>query len=294
MPEPRRDKSTGSGSWLYSPEPAFIKEVHCRTATEVFLGIELPGDRELGHQPGQFVQVSAFGYGEAPISVCSSPTRCKSFELCVRPAGNLSNRLHDLNVGDWIGIRGPYGRGFPVEEMKGRDILIAAGGIGLAPLRSLIDYICDRRSDYGRLTVVYGARSPAMILFERDIEVWSNDQTVELYLTVDQPDEHWRGRTGVLTGALREVEIDPQNTLAAVVGPPVMFRFVAAELLQKGLSANSIYLSLERRFKCGIGKCGHCQLNDLYVCQDGPVFSYADLLQRTEAIEAWAPEKEQD
>lgn len=294
MPDGRYDESNRLSEWLFSPEPARVKTIHSRTANEVFFALSLAEDRKLGHQPGQFVQVSAFGYGEAPISVCSSPTRQQSFELCVRPAGNVSRRLHELEAGDWVGIRGPYGKGFPVQHMKGHDILILAGGIGLAPLRSVINYISDHRNEYGRLAVIYGARNPSMILFRRDIEAWLNDSSIELYLTVDHPDKEWKGRTGVLTGPLRELEIDPRSTLAAVVGPPVMFRFVAAELLQKGFSTEDIYVSLERRFKCGIGKCGHCQLNDVYVCQDGPVFSYADLLQRTEAVEAWAPEKEQD
>jgi len=200
-----------------------------------------------------------------------------------------------LTAGHWVGIRGTYSRGFPVSEMKGRAVLAIAGGIGLAPLRSLIQYVLDNRQDYGRLIVVYGARDPSTLLFRDDLELWPKAQDVEIHITVDQPDNAWRGRTGAVTLPLREINVDSgSSTVVAAIGPPVMYRFVAMELFKRGFSEDQIYFSLERRFKCGIGKCGHCQLNDLYVCQDGPVFRYSDLLGRTEAVEAWAPERDQD
>jgi sulfhydrogenase subunit gamma (sulfur reductase) len=258
---------------------------------DAVLELEMAKGRPLGHMPGQFVQVSMFGYGEIPISACSPPDRSGRFKLCVRPVGRVSKALHGASEGDWVGIRGPFGRGFPVENMKGRDILLAAGGIGLAPLRSLVQYIRDHREVYGRIILVYGARNPSLILFKEDVDTWRQDPSVEMYVTVDEADESWTGRTGVLTGPIKEeVEIRPVHTMAAVVGPPVMYRFVAAELLAKGMSIRKIYFSLERHFKCGIGKCGHCQLNGIYVCQDGPVFRYSDLLGLSEAVEAWAPE----
>jgi sulfhydrogenase subunit gamma (sulfur reductase) len=280
---------------FYRPQLARVAAIERLTDTEVLLKLQMADGRPLEHHPGQFVQTSVFGFGEAPFSICSSPTRSDlGFELCVRRVGTVSHALHRLAVNDWVGIRGPYGRGFPLKAFQGRDVLIVAGGVGLAPLRGLIGFLLDRRERYGRLTVIYGARSPSMLLFRNDLEEWSARSGLELQLIVDQPDETWQGPTGVVTQLLRDLDIEPDRTYAAVVGPPVLFRFAARELMEKGLEGDRIFFSLERHFKCGIGKCGHCQLNDLYVCQDGPVFRYTDLLGRTEAIEAWAPENDQD
>lgn len=275
----------------YLPDPARIVDIR-REAMDAVIELETGDGRRLGHMPGQFVQVSRFGYGEIPISVCSPPDRAGRFKLCVRPVGRVSKALYESSSGDWVGIRGPFGNGFPVENMEGRDILLAAGGIGLAPLRSLVQYLRDHRGEYGRIILVYGARNPSLILFREDVDNWTRDDGMEVYVTVDEPDEAWTGRSGVLTGPIRdEIDFRPVRTMAAVVGPPVMYRFVAAELLAKGMSPRKIYFSLERHFKCGIGKCGHCQLNGIYVCRDGPVFRYSDLTGMSEAVEAWAPEK---
>lgn len=279
-------------SELYSPEPARVLRAFKLTDLDAFLELEPAGGRALGHAPGQFVQMSLLGYGEVPISVCSSPSRKKSFEVCVRAVGNVTRAIHRLSAGDWVGIRGPYGRGFPVDRMVGGDVLVIAGGIGIAPLRSLIDFVCDNRKDFRRLIIIYGARNPSTILFEDEVESWLNAPGIETHLIVDQPDDAWKGRSGVVTLPLREIEFHPGSRVTAcVVGPPVMYRFVAMELLLKGMSEEEIYFSLERRFKCGIGKCGHCQLNNLYVCQNGPVFCYSELLGHTEAVEVWAAQK---
>ncbi len=286
--------NAGQISEFYIPNLAKVYCTH-REKTNIIIEVGMGNDLPLGHMPGQFVQVSVLGYGEVPISVCSSPTRSHNrFELCVRPVGNVTRALYKRDPGDWIGIRGPFGRGFPVDWTKGKDILVVAGGIGIAPLRSLINYIMDKRKDYGRLMIVYGAKTPDLILFTDDISQWENESGADVYLTVDEPDDSWKGRTGVVTTPIRKIEIDPNRTVAMVVGPPVMYRFVAMELLKKKMATDNIFFSLERHFKCGMGKCGHCQLNDLYVCQDGPTFRYSDLLGKTEAIEAWAPEKDQD
>lgn len=272
---------------FYQPELARVIGKWQMTEMMVLLRLQLHSGKLLDHDPGQFLQISLPGYGEAPISFCSSPTQTESFELCVQAVGNLSEALHDLRPGDFVGVRGPYGNGFPVADMQGRDIVIVAGGIGLAPLRSLINYIVDRRDEFGRVVIVYGARTPSDRLFVDDLAAWEAREDFETYYTVDKPDPSWTGRTGVVTVPLREVEIEPARTTAAVVGPPVMYRYVALELLNKGMAEDDILFSLERRFKCGMGKCGHCQLNDLYVCQDGPVFRYTQLIGRTEAIEVW-------
>ncbi len=291
MSEMENRGTHGSSYWTYLPEPARIVSIR-REAMDAIISLELADRRALGHQPGQFVQISRFGYGEIPISVCSTPTHAPGFKICVRPVGNVSNALYNASEGDWVGIRGPFGRGFPVRTMRGRDIIVVAGGIGLAPIRSLIQYLRDNRQEYGRIVVVYGARNPSLILFRENVEEWKRDPGIELYLTVDEADESWTGRTGVLTMPIRdEIELGSPSTMAAVVGPPVMYRFVAMELLTKGVNKRRIYFSLERHFKCGIGKCGHCQLNGVYVCQDGPVFRYSDLEDFSEAIEARAPER---
>ena len=229
--------------------------------------------------------------GKFPYRCAPRPPVPNLFQICVRPAGHVSNALYNASEGDWVGIRGPFGRGFPVRAMRRRDVIMVAGGIGLAPLRSLIHYVKDNRGDYGRVIVVYGARNPSLILFREDVEEWTRDPGIEMFLTVDEADESWTGRVGVVTQPIKnEIELGSPSTMAAVVGPPVMYRFVAMALLAKGVNRRRIYFSLERHFKCGIGKCGHCQLNGVYVCQDGPVFRYSDLEDFTEAVEARAPE----
>lgn len=275
----------------FAPEPAVLSRIEDMTETEkVFTIRKIHGP--LGFSPGQFVQVSVFGYGEAPFSICSSPTDTDVFDICVRAVGDVTGALHRLSPGDGIGVRGPYGNGFPFADFKKKDLLCIAGGIGLAPLRSLITYARDNRKDFGRLIVVYGAKAPSVMLFRDDLARWTSDVGMEVHQIVDNSDESWHGPTGVITDLLKEIDIDPERTAAAVVGPPVVFRFVAMELFNKNMREDHIYFSLERRFQCGIGKCGHCQLNDLYVCQDGPVFPYSTLAGRTEAVEAWAPEGE--
>jgi sulfhydrogenase subunit gamma (sulfur reductase) len=277
------------------PSLAKVTKAEKMTDREILLDLQMSNGRPLGHEPGQFIMVSIFGMGEAPISLCSSPTRGPSFQLCIRAAGDLTEKLNRTTAGEVLGVRGPYGKGFPLEKMRNRDILIIAGGIGLAPLRSLIQYILDKREDFGRLVLIYGAKDPASILFNEEIMEWQETREVELYLTVDRSDATWKGRVGTLVLPLRELRVQPDTSLVvASVGPPAMYRFVAVELFKKGLQDNQIFFSLERRFKCGIGKCGHCQLNDLYVCLDGPVFQYSEMLGRPEAVEIWAPEKDSD
>ncbi len=277
---------------FYRPAMAKVLRTEKLTHRETLLDLA-PESGALGHSPGQFVQLSLFGYGEAPISVCSSPS-LNNFQLCVRDVGNVTRAVHGLAPGEHVGIRGPYGRGFPVNEMKSQDILVVAGGIGLAPLRSLITYMIDYRAQYGRIVIVYGAKKPSQMLFREDLAAWGADPGIELTVIADEPDEEWQGPTGVVTLPIRELQLESvSRTRAIVVGPPVMYKFVAMELFKKGFTEDSIYFSLERRFRCGVGKCGHCQLNDLYVCQDGPVFRYSDLTGRSEAIEVWAADPDQ-
>ncbi|TET37842.1 MAG: oxidoreductase [Anaerolineales bacterium] len=270
---------------IYQPIMLSILEITSMTEMEKVFTIELPFPTSLEHRPGQFVQVSVLGVGEAPISISSSPSRSKSsFELCVRRAGALTNALHALNPGDVVGVRGPFGRGFPIERFRGKDILFAPGGLGLAPLRSVINEVLDDRSNYGRIIILYGAGQPVEMLFQDELQEWAMREDVELHLTVDKPDKKWKGNVGVITTLFSDIQVSPRNTVAITCGPPVMYRFVLMELLGMGLPEGNIWLSLERRMKCGVGKCGHCQMDHMYVCQDGPAFSYAEIRHLEEAL----------
>jgi len=270
---------------IYLPQPARIVNIRQMTALEKLFTLELPGGLSLGHEPGQFVEVSVFGVGEAPISISSSPSRSNgTFELCVRRAGDVTGVLHRMQVGDIVGVRGPFGHGFPVERFRGKDILFAPGGLGLAPLRSLINQVLDERGRYGRVIILYGVRHPSELLFKDELAEWAARDDVELHLTVDRPDETWTGNVGVITTLFPKVQVYPRNTVAVVVGPPVMYRFVLMELLGKGIPEGNIWMSLERRMKCGVGKCGHCQINNVYVCQRGPAFLYSEIKGLAEAL----------
>jgi sulfite reductase subunit B len=264
---------------------ARVLKVEQMTEMEKLFKLELTGGRSLGHKPGQFVEVSAMGIGEAPISITSSPSRSNgTFELCIRRAGDLTNAIHKLEAGDVLGVRGPFGHGFPIEKMRGKDMLFVAAGLGLAPLRSLINQVLDERASFGRVVVLYGTREPGLILFKDELAQWEERGDVEFLMTVDRGDENWEGNVGVITTLFPKINVNPRNTVAVVCGPPIVYRFVLMELSGKGISEAQIYLSLERRMKCGVGKCGHCQINDLYCCQDGPVFTYAQIKGVEEAL----------
>jgi len=269
---------------IYLPEPATIVKVEQMTQTEKLFELKLNSGRELGHKPGQFIELSVMGIGEAPISVSSSPTKKGGFELVVRKAGRVTGALHRLTAGSHVGIRGPFGTNFPAEELKGKDILFVGGGIGLVPLRSFINYVLDNRKDYGRVMIFFGSRNPTERLFRDELTAWANRDDVEFHETVDRADDSWTGNVGVITTLFPNVEIDPVSTVCAIVGPPVMYKFVVIELRQRKVPYENILLSLERRMKCGVGKCGHCQIQDLYVCKDGPVFRFSDIQTYEEAI----------
>ena len=269
---------------LYHPVMAEIKEVKRLTSMETFYRIELPGGKDLGHQPGQFVELSIFGVGEAPFSVSSSPTLKGSFELGVRRAGMLTDVLLRQQPGTKVGIRGPFGHGIDIEKFKGKDVMIIAGGIGLVPMRSMINYVIDNRDQFGKLTICYGSKSDQDLLFVDELAAWEKDPSIDYRVTVDQGSGSWQGRTGVITTLIPGLDLDLANTVCCICGPPVMYRFVLLALLSKGLPEDSIYMSLERRMKCGVGKCGHCQINHSYVCQDGPVYHYPDIKSLQEAL----------
>jgi NAD(P)H-flavin reductase len=237
------------------------------------------------HLPGQFVELSVIGTGEAPISICSSPTRRGFIELCVRRVGRVTNALHHLARNDLVGIRGPYGNGFPVDQMEGSDLLIVAGGLGMAPLRSLMWYALDNRERFGKLTVMCGARTPGEMLFRDELISLTSVDGLTTLLAVDRdPAGAWQYHVGLLPELFAEAELDARHTYAAVVGPPVVYRFVLQELLARNFAKDRILMSLERRMKCGIGKCGHCSIGYKYTCIHGPVFTYWDAINLPEVV----------
>jgi NAD(P)H-flavin reductase len=268
---------------LYLSRLATVTAIRPLTEQEKLFDIELAGG-PLNQAPGQFVEVSVFGFGEAPISVSSSPTAPDRFQLCVRQVGSVTGALHRLEPGAKVGIRGPFGRGFPLAEMANRDILFVAGGLGLAPLRSLINYVFDRRHDFGHVTILIGARSPKELLFQDEYAGWERSHDTDVHVTVDRADSTWSGHVGVITTLFPKVQVNPKTTVAVIVGPPVMYRYALAETFAKGVPHDQVYVSLERRMKCGVGKCGHCQMNGVYVCQKGPVFSYSEITGLEEAL----------
>jgi sulfite reductase subunit B len=272
---------------IYVPEIAELIRVEKMSAFEKLFEVKLPGGRDLGHAPGQFVQVSLLGFGEAPISICSSPLAHGTFELVVREVGNLTSALHSLNAGDRIGIRGPFGKGFDVESFRGKDIIFVGAGLGLPPLRSLINTMLDPdgRKDFGRVIVLYGVKHPSEFIFNDERKSWEGRKDLEYHVTVDRAAPGWQGHLGVITTLIPELTIDPANTVAAICGPPVMYKFAILALRSKGLRDEQIYVSLERKMKCGVGKCGHCQINNVYVCQEGPVFNYGKIKDLKEAIQ---------
>lgn len=277
---------------IYTPQMTQLINVEEMTDLEKLFTIKAPNG-SLGHEPGQFVMVTAPGVGEAPISISSSPSRTDGeFELCVREVGNVTKAMHKMKAGDTLGIRGPFGASFPVEKFRGKDVLFAPGGLGMAPLRSLINEVIDDRDAYGRVIILYGAKKRSELLFCDEVAEWLERDDVECYLTVDCEDttEDWHPgkqfdcNIGVITTLFPDVSIDAENTIAATCGPPIMYRFVLQEMLSKNLPEDQIYLSLERRMKCGVGKCGHCQIESLYCCQEGPVFNYAEIKDFEEAL----------
>jgi len=252
--------------------------------TETLYQLRLMDGSELGHLPGQFVELSVYGVGEAPFSISSSPTRGRTFELCIRRVGDVTGGLERLGLGDQVGIRGPLGRGFPVETMRGKKALLIAGGLGIVPLRSLIVNILDEREDFGDVTILYGSKSPDDLLFRDELTQWEAREDVDFRMTTDIAGPKWKGNVGPVTTLFRRIEVDSRNTVPVMVGPPVMFRHVVKQVLACGIPEDRIIMSLERRMKCGIGECGHCQINGVYVCQEGPVFTYAELKRMEEAM----------
>lgn len=271
---------------LYLPERAKILRVENFTEKEKFFEFELLDRKTLGHVPGQFLQVSVLGIGEAPISISSPPTNNNRFEMCIRKMGDVTGRIHELKVDDIMHFRGPFGNGFSETMMHkclGKHLLLIMGGLGYAPLRSLINKVVPEREKYKKISILSGCRSPSDRLYIEELEKLATiGGNVEMLETVDKKDDSWAGNCGVITTLIPKVEFAPQETIAIIVGPPIMYKFVLKSLLAKHVSKENIYMDMERRMKCGVGKCGHCQMEGVYVCQEGPVFNYAEFEKNEE------------
>lgn len=276
---------------VYLPKVAILD----RVADEIpgvktfFWHFEDPAEQRAfqAFRPGQFAQVSLFGIGEFPTSLPPSPTEGKTF-FTVRNVGSCTSALHQLRPGERFAVRGPYGNGFRMEEYEGKDLVFVAGGIGLIPLRSCIVYALARRERYRSIQIFYGARSPHELMYARNLEQWQSSPGVECHVTVDRATEEdgWQGHVGVVGSLFKKpgVHLSAEHAVAFVCGPPVMFRFVIQDLLAVGFQGKDIVSTLERYMKCGVGKCGHCCIGAAYVCVDGPVFDYDQILRLGEAI----------
>ncbi len=291
-PAPVRSSATrqaATGLNPYLPAPARIMRVdHLIPDVRLFeLRFHDPAlaDRFV-YRPGQFVELSILGVGEGPFSLPSSPTRRGAFQLGIRRAGKLTNYLFDhVSEGDEVGIRGPFGNGFPVERFTGQDILLTAGGLGMVPIRGLLQYLIDLRIQFGRVILLYGCKNPDSVLFREELIGVRRRGDAEIHLAVDTTEQKpWNGHVGVVTELLDDVKVDRARTMAVACGPPVFYKFMVEKLISLGFAKDRIFLSLERRMECGIGKCGHCAVGYTFTCLHGPVFTLWDALNLPELI----------
>jgi sulfhydrogenase subunit gamma (sulfur reductase) len=268
----------------YLPVPMKIEEIAVETDDRTIKTFSLSfvnKDDEAAFEyiPGQFAELSVLGKGEAPFGMASSPTQPGRLEFSVSRIGMVTSALHNMEVGETVGVRGPLGNGYPLEQLKGKNITMIGGGFGFSTLKALTNYILDRknRKDFGGVTVIYGARRPGLLLYKSDLTQWQKRSDLNLCLTVDQADEEWTGRCGVVPDVTKDVAPKPDNSYALVCGPPIMIKYTLPVIEKLGFSPEHILLSLEMRMKCGIGMCGRCNLGSKYVCRDGPVFTYAEI-----------------
>jgi NAD(P)H-flavin reductase len=260
------------------PHPHRVKQVRQETHDTFTLELEPEeGGANVAFQPGQFNMLYVFGVGEVPISISSDPMALKNVAHTTREVGTVTKAMRKLKRGDLLGVRGPFGTHWPVEDAVGSDIVIVAGGIGLAPLRPALYRLIANREQYGRIVLLYGTRSPDDILFAKELKNWRAEFDLEIYVTVDRAIGAWRGNVGVVTTLIPKAPFDPTSSVAFVCGPEVMMRFTMQELVRRGVPARNIHVSMERNMKCGVGFCGHCQYGAEFVCRDGPVFRFDEI-----------------
>lgn len=245
---------------------------------KTFRVVGLDGKKVFEHMPGQCAMLSIPGVGEAMFSITSSPTNTEYMEFSIKKCGCLTTWLHAMDVGQQITIRGPYGKHFPVEdEFKGKDLMVVAGGVGLAPVRSVINYVRAKRQDYGKVMIVYGSRSKEDLLdYNEILSEWMQDDGVEVHLTIDRPQDDWDGHVGFVPNYVKELNPSKDYTVI-MCGPPIMIKFTLANLKEMGFAETQVYTTMELRMKCGVGKCGRCNIGSKYVCKDGPVFRFDQL-----------------
>jgi sulfhydrogenase subunit gamma (sulfur reductase) len=268
----------------YLPFPMKIERIvietedkNIKTFSVKFLNNE--DEANFNYLPGQFAQLSVLGTGEAPFGMASSPTQPRELQFTVNKTGVLTTALHNLEEGEIIGVRGPLGNCFPLETFEGKDMVIIGGGFAFTTLRSLTNYILsqENRHHFGNVVVIYGARSPGLLLYKDELEKWEKRTDLDLHLTVDRADKEWQRKVGVVPNILKEIAPSPENAYAVVCGPPIMIKFTLPVLMDLGFPPERIVLSLEMKMKCGIGMCGRCNIGNQYVCKDGPIFTLAQL-----------------
>ena len=262
------------------PELATVLEVIRETPNIMTFRVRFDDEELMNnftYQPGQVGQLSIFGVGESTFVINSSPTQKDYLQFSVMLVGEVTKKLHELKPGDTVGVRAPLGNFFPYEDMKGKDIVFIGGGIGMAPLRTLLVYMLDNRKDYGNITLLYGARTPNDMAFQEDLKDWTTRKDMNTVLTVDQEVEGWDGRVGLIPHVLTDMNPNPKNCVAVTCGPPIMIKFTIEALKNLKFKDEQIVTTLEKRMKCGIGLCGRCNIGTKYVCVDGPVFTYAEL-----------------
>lgn len=264
---------------IYAPHAAEITGITQETPDVKTFTVQFRDSsraQAFNYTPGQFVEFSVFGEGESTFCIANSPTR-KTIECSVKRMGKVTQALHELEIGDTVGIRGPYGNGFPIEDLKGKNLLFVAGGIGLAPLRSLINYCLDTRDDFRDITIVNGAKTSNDLVYKGEYQVWRAAKDTKLHLTVDCNEENWTCMVGVVPKILEQISPTCNNAAAIVCGPPIMIKYTIPALLKLGFCPEGIITTLEMKMKCGLGKCGRCNIGNLYICKDGPVFTYRQL-----------------
>jgi len=268
----------------YLPIPMVVKRTQVETADRMLRTLELgflkeEDEKAFRFVPGQFCELSLFGKGEAPFGIASSPTEKGSLKFTINKAGTVTTALHQITQGEEMGIRGPLGNSYPIELFQGKNVLVIGGGFAFTTLRSLILYLLqpENRSRVKDITVIYGARNPGLLLYKEELADWQKRSDMKLVVTVDAGDKDWKGKVGLVPNVLEEVGPPSENTYAVICGPPIMIKFTFPKLMTLKFPNERIYTSLEKRMKCGIGKCGRCNIGHLYVCKDGPVFSYEQL-----------------
>ena len=257
------------------PEPWRIRRMQRETHDTFTLELESAEARDGFHfQAGQFNMVYLFGVGEVPISISGDPNKPQKLVHTIRAVGAVTKAMRAAKRGDALGVRGPFGSCWPVQEAAGRDLLIVAGGIGLAPLRPVVYEILAKRKNYGQIALLYGTRTPADMLYRKELERWGKRTDLQAHVTVDRAAGTWSGNVGVVTTLISKAQFNSRNTVAMICGPEVMMRFTVRELQRRGIALENIYISMERNMKCAVGFCGHCQFGPAFICKEGPVFPY--------------------